>query len=881
MKKAVIFFICALFANAAFAGSSIRVEAPNVVGLDEQFNVTFIIEGDERPSEFSWEPGGDFKLVWGPQKGSSTSISIINGKRTRSSQHTYTYILAPKRTGAFSLSSAIAEVGGEVITTGAIKIEVVSNGGSSSSQSSSRSSGGEASSGSEQVSPSGDISREDLFMQFSLSRKHAVIGEPITAVLKLYQRVNIAGFEGAKFPTFNGFWSQETERPSNIEFTRESLNDKIYNTAVLRRYVLIPQRAGDLVIDPAELVCLLNVRVRPKGGSSIFDGFFDDDYTTVRKRITTPSVTVKVKPLPSGAPSSFGGGVGQFSIKAGLDKDSLKTHEAASLVVTISGKGNVSLLEAPKVSFPPGLEVYDTKSKESVDKNTGGTAGSKIFEYPLIPRSHGDFTVGPIEYSYYDVHSGKYVTLKTAPLYLHVQKGNEEADSPVLSSSPSPSVRKGVKNLGEDIRFIVTRKPSLRSGAGFFVGTPMFYIIALLSILSALLYWFASKRVAARRADVAGTKNRKATKMALRRLQQAEDFLKKDLYTAFYEELHKALLGFISDKLNMGMEELSKDNIAGQLRDGGVPKELADRFVAILDACEYSRYSPDSGNKAMAEHYADAVETISSIDINMKGNKKGHAPKILAVLSSFILMSHAVSAAEDTFIRDSLWNAGVEAYSSGQWQEAVSSWNSLIVSGIEETALYYNIGNAYFKSGEYPKAVLNYERALKINPSASDLRYNLDFVRTLLQDKIEEVPDFILVSWSRRLSYMLSSDTWAVIALIFFIITLSMALLFLLSSSSAGKRAGFYTALASLLICALSFGFAKSQQRDYMKADSAIIMRPVTAVKSSPSSESSKDLFILHEGTKVRVLDTVGEWMNVELADGRQGWILSKELEMI
>lgn len=879
MKRFFIFFICSVMANLAIGRNSIRVEAPNVVGLDEQFNITFIIEGEDRPSDFTWEPGGDFQLVWGPQKGTSTSISIINGKRTRSSQHTYTYILTPKRTGSFSLQPATVEVGGEIMTSREINIEVVSNGSSSSRPSSAESDeGSSASQGG--VLPSGEISREDLFMRFSLSRKDAVIGEPVTAVLKLYQRVDIAGFEGAKFPTFNGFWSQETEAPTNIEFSRESINDKIYNTAVLRKYVLIPQRAGKLIIEPAELVCLLNIRTRARAGASIFDGFFDDGYTTVRKRITTPSVTVNVTPLPSGSPASFGGGVGSFTINASLSKDSLKTHEATSLIVTIAGKGNVSLLEAPKLSFPPDIEAYDTKSTENVDKSTGGISGSKTFEYPLIPRSHGDFTIGPIEYSYYDVNAGKYVTLKTGPLYLKVKKGADEKNAPSLSSPSSPSIRKGVKNLGEDIRFIVTRRPSLPSGVKFFTGSLLFYLIALLSLISSAVCWFVFRKMAARRADVAGTKNRKATKMAMRRLQQAGDFLKKDLYTAFYEELHKALLGFISDKLNLGMEELNKDNISGQLRDGGVPKELAEKFVSLIDACEYSRYSPDSGNEAMAEHYSAAVEVISSIDMSMK-NKKGASFKVLALLSSLILMSHTLSAAEDNFIRDSLWNAGVEAYSSGHWSEAASSWNSLIVSGIESPSLYYNLGNACFKSGDYPKAVLNYERALKIDPSASDVRYNLNFVRTLLQDKIEEVPEFILVSWIRELSYLLSSNVWAIISLIFFIFALAMSLLFLLSSLSSNKRIGFYAGLASLLICAMSFGFAKSQERDYIKADSAIVMKPVVAVKSSPSSESSKDLFILHEGTKLKILDTIGQWRNIELADGRQGWMLSEEMEII
>ena len=232
--------------------------------------------------------------------------------------------------------------------------------------------------------------------------------------------MNIAGFEGANFPTFNGFWSQELAAPTNIEFARETYEGQIYNGALLRKFVLIPQQAGRLTIEPAELVCLVNVRVS-SGGSSIFDGFFDD-YRTVRQKVTSKPVEINVSSLPAGAPASFAGGVGEFSISAKLSKDVIKTHEAASLLVTVSGRGNVSLLEAPKVNFPPDMEVYDTKTSDKVDK--GGMSGSKTYEFPFIPRSYGEFEIEPISYTYYDVNAKKYVTLQTQPLAITVEKGN-------------------------------------------------------------------------------------------------------------------------------------------------------------------------------------------------------------------------------------------------------------------------------------------------------------------------------------------------------------------------------------------------------------------------------------------------------------------------
>ena len=877
MKK--LFCIVAFLLTAIFQMSAqnvIRVEAPDVVAVNEQFNVTFIIEGEKSPSDFQWSSGDDFQLVWGPQKGSSSSIQIINGKRSSSHQTTFTYILIPKATGTFQLPAATAMLSGDRISSTQASIQVVSDGASSSR--SSGQNGGKSSGGGQTSSTgSGEISSNDLFMRLSLSRTEVVIGEPITATLKIYQRANVVGFENAKFPTFNGFWSQETYVPNNIEFKRESLDDKIYNTAVLRTYVLIPQQSGTITIDPAELVCLVNIRTAPSTSNSLFDSFFQDEYRTIRKRVTTPAVKVKVNPLPAGQPASFGGGVGNFGISARLTTDNLKTHDAASLVITVSGRGNVALLEEPKVNFPPDFEVYDTKTTENTDKSNGGTSGSKSFEYPFIPRSHGDFTIDPVEYSYYDVNAGKYVTLRTEPLHVKVAKGKGGDSTPVTTVN-SGVERKDVKSLADDIRFIFTGKPGLSGSGSFFVGSVFFWILLALMILGATSVYLAFRKVAAMRADVAGTKNRRATKMAQKRLKLAGEYLDKNLYTAFYEELHKALIGFVSDKLNMDMSEISKDNIASALTDGGVSEEQTKAFTDLLDACEFARYSPDGGNEAMRSHYDAALKVISSIDSGLKTGGKS-LRKVVTVVT--LLLSLGASMNIQAKDLDSLWTAGVQAYTDGKFSDASAAWTSIEESGQKSAKLYYNLGNAWFKQGNYPKAILNYERALRLDPSYSDARYNLEFTSNFVQDKIEPVPEFILKSVARKVCYVMGSNAWAVIFLVLLAAALVMGLLFLLGSSVGKRRAGFYCGIVLLLLSAGALSFSIWQKSDSVKTDTAIVMSPVSSVKSSPSSGSSKDLFVIHEGTKVTILDEVGSWKNIALADGRQGWITSNELEVI
>ena len=867
MRKLFLTAFLVLSALVMTAQTSIQVQTHKVVAEDERFNVTFVIDGNVKVSEFSWDPGSDFQLLWGPQRGHSSSIQIINGKTTKSVQTTFSYVLRPLKAGRFSLPSARANVDGKELVSSSESIEVVSQ------QAQSRQQNPSSSSQSQTQQPKATQQRtgEDIILTLNLSRTNVVVGEPITATIMLYTRADIAGFESAQFPDFNGFWSQEQDSPTNIEFSRATYNGQIYNAALLKKYMLIPQQTGALTISPAEIVCLVNVRTAPSG-NSIFDGFFDS-VTTVRQKVVSKAVKVNVSALPKGAPESFGGGVGEFTISAKMSKDSLKTHEAASLIVTVSGKGNISLIQAPDVKLPPDMEAYDTKTSDRVDKS--GYSGSKRYEYPFIPRSWGDFVIPPVKYSYYDVKAGKYVTLQTDSIAFNVARGADVPGAGTVISAPS---QKDVKSLGTDIRYINVKNSQLSAKGVFFVGSALFWVLTALIVLLAVLCWAAFRKIAARRADVAGAKNRKATKMAMKRLRLAGTFLRQNLYTAFYEELHKALLGFMSDKLNVPVAELSKERIAEILSEGGVPASLIDSFVGLIDACEFARYSPSAGNEAMTAHYEAALDVISSVDSNMKTSKTVSKGKTL-MLTLLLMIPIASSAAEN--YPDSLWNAANEAYAQERWEDAVNDYTAIAEASMESAPLWCNLGSAWYKSGNLGKAILCYERALKLDPSYEDARYNLELLNAMKFDRLESVPELILATWMKNLGRTLDSDSWAVCFLVFLVLTLAMVLLFILGSSATSRRAGFFTGVVCLLLAVASLSFSLWQKNEYMKADKAIIMKPVSSVKSSPSGDSAKDLFVLHEGTKVQVLDNVGGWSNIELSDGRQGWLPSSDIEII
>ena len=843
-----------LAATRVFGQSSIAVEVPRAVAVDEQFNVTFTVNG-EKPSSFEWAPSSDFKLVWGPQQGSSTSISMVNGKTTRTTTSSYTYVLMPTREGEFTIPAATAKVKGSTITSKPQTIKVAKGGASSASST-------------PNSSNAYSISSEDIFLRMEVSRRNVVLGEPITAKIKLYERVGVAGFEDVHFPSFDGFWNQVLESPTNVEFQRETVGDQIYNVALLRSFTLIPQRAGDLEIDPAEIVCLVRVRNRRASTGSIFDSFFQDEYTSVRKRLTTKPVTIHVGSLPQPQPESFCGGVGKFSVSSFLAKDSLSVHDASSLTVIVKGKGNLSLVEAPKVKFPADFEKYDVKITDKGD--------SRVFEYPFIPRYHGDFVIGPVEFSYYDTASGQYVTLTGEELPLKVARveGMESA-GPSQGQQFVGVAGRDVRNLGTDIRYIFTGKPGLHRAGHFFVFSPLFCLLAALLVLAGVAFLLAFRRAAERRADLAGQRRRGASKMARKRLSKAGEYMNHDLRTAYYEELHKALLGFVADKLGMDASEQDRQTISERLVAEGACEADAAAFVELLEVCEYARYSPDSTSDAMKTSYEKALRTVSALDDSL-GRRKGGRGGAAAIVAALMMLIPSVADAQT----DSLWRYGVDAYAAGQWDEAKRGWELIAEDGQVSAQLCYNLGCAYFKSGDVAHSILWFERALKLDPSYSDAKANLEYAESFTQDRIDSVPEFFLVKWVRGLRNSLSSDGWAVAFLVLLGCFMAMLVLFLLSRG-APRVVGFFAGLLFLMMASGSLGFSIASRAQSLDHSRLVVVSPVSVVRSAPDENSGTDLFVLHEGSRAKMLDEVGLWTKIELSDGRQGWIRKSDFEII
>ncbi len=594
--RGVIFLMILFGASGLYANSSsieVSLDAPRVVSLDEQFRVVYSVNSS--PDSFITPDFVGFNVLAGPSTSTRSSVQIINGQRTESFQYSYTFILQAKAVGKYTIPSASAVVKGKNYSSNSKSIEVVAA----------------STDKSESNSGVGDISNEDIFLKLELNKSKAVIGEPILATIKLYTRVPISGFEDVRFPSFDGFWSQEVETPQNIEFVRESVDGRIYDAALIRKYVLFPQKSGQLSIEPSEIVTMLRVRSQRSSTRSLIDDFFDS-YQTVRKRVISRRGAVMVSTLPSGAPMSFMGAVGQFDISAKLSSSNVSVNEALTLSVTISGWGNMNMIEAPQFEIPSGIESYQTKTDDKTAKGVKGYSGSKVFETPIIPRAPGEYIIPKLSFSYFDISKREYVTISTNPLELVVSgsvNDTSRGEGGFLSVN-----RQGVRTLAEDIRFIKSDFNLWKSKGYFFIGSVFFYIFILIILLCFIILDRYLSKLKARKSDVVGIKNRRANKVAKQRLKKSRELLIQKRVSEFYEELYRALIGYVSDKYNIPFSDLSKEKLHEILSNRNIDENLIISIIDIMERCEMARFAPVSDVDNIESIYNLAVDLISNLE---------------------------------------------------------------------------------------------------------------------------------------------------------------------------------------------------------------------------------------------------------------------------
>ena len=606
MKKVLLFLITIIITLNSWADGNrtFTTMAPDVVVNGDQFRLTFTVN-TQKVKEFRAPNITDFDVLMGPTRSTQSSTQIINGKVSSSQSVTFTYILMANKEGTFTIPGASVLADGESLTSNSVTIKVLPPDKGSSGN------GGQAAAASS-AAASGKISSSDLFITATASKTNVYEQEAVLLTYKVYTLVDLRSLRG-DMPDMKDFHTQEIDLPRQKQFTLEHYHGRNDNTTVWSQYVLFPQRSGKLEVPSITFEGEVAQHIE---SIDPFDAFFNGTsaLSTVRKNIVTPKVVINVKELPDGKPANFSGGVGSFTMSSSISGQNVKTNDAVTIKLVVSGTGNMKLMDVPEVKFPQDFEVYDPKIDNKFNLTREGLSGSKVIEYLAIPRHAGDFTIPPVEFSYFDVKANAYKTLKSEAYKLKVEKGEGNAEQVIADFTN----KEDLKILASDIRYIKTGKTDLKKKQDFFFGSMSYWLGYIIPLLIFVVTMLIYRKQVAENANVAKVRTKKANKVAVKRLKYAGKLLAANKRDEFYDELLKALWGYTSDKLSIPVAELSKDNIEEKLASRQVSPELIKEFVDILNDAEFARYAPGDASAAMDKEYQAAMDVISKMENSIK-----------------------------------------------------------------------------------------------------------------------------------------------------------------------------------------------------------------------------------------------------------------------
>lgn len=862
MKR--LFLIVTLFHLylAASLSQTLTGSAPSQVAVGEQFRLTYKVN-TQNVSDFRAGSIPDaFEILMGPSTSTESSFQMVNGHTSSSSSVTYTYIVVATKNGTFTIPPARVSVGGNQIHSNALKIQV-----SGHAQNGTRGSQHQQSSADPQVRAAGSpISNSDLFIKVSANKHRVHEQEPVLLTYKVYTLVGLTQLEG-KMPDLKGFHTQEIPLPQQKSFKIENINGRPYRTVTWSQYVMFPQITGKLQVPD---ITFNGIVVQENRNVDPFEAFFNggSGYVEVKKQIKAPGITIQVDPLPT-RPANFSGGVGKFNISAQLNKTETKANDPVSLRVIVSGIGNLKLIKEPVVNFPKDFDRYDAKLTDKTKLTVNGVEGSMVYDFLAVPRHQGKYEIPPVEYTYYDTSSSQYKTIRTQGFVLDVAKGSGN------TYAESFTGKEDLKLLNKDIRFIKTGSVRQHAVDDFFFGSTSYWAsLGILVLLFVSLFTVFRQR-AIENANIGKKRAGKANKVATKRLKKSSRLMKDNKPDEFYDEVLRALWGYVGDKLSIPVEQLSHDNISQRLQERQVSEEVVNLFISALDECEFERYAPGDPKGNMNKVYEKAITAIEKIEEEMKKKRSSRADRpalLLFILTVFLLTPSSVGAITKA--------EADSAYMQGQYQEAIKDYEALLQKGVS-SELYYNMANAYYRTDDITRAILNYERALLLSPGDADIRFNLQMARSKTVDKITPETEMFFVTWYRSLVNLMSVDAWGRTALIALALAIVLSLFYLFSEHVWLRKIGFFGTLILMVVFLISNIFGFEQKQALVRRTGAIVVAPAVTVKSTPARQGT-DLFILHEGTKVDIIDDgMQEWKEIRIADGKQGWVENKQIEMI
>lgn len=607
MIRKIKILLILLFVGYGAMADNVRftMEGPEAVAVGDQFRLSFTL--NESGSDLQLPDLSNFDLLMGPSTSQSSSFQMINGKTTQSTSFSYIFVLRAKKEGKFTVRPASIKVDGKTYESNSMEIQVV-KGQPQKQQSSAAQQGSQA----QEATPTGNISKDDLFVRLILDKTNASKGEQILATVKLYisQNVPLNGFDEVKLPSYEGFWTKEIDVPQQVNFTREVYNGKIYQVGILKKTILFPQQTGTIKIDPFEITCLVRQKVRQQQG--FFDDFFDN-YRVMKAKVVSDPITMNVKDLPN-QPANFSGAVGNFSFNGSLDKTDIKSNEAVTLKLTVTGSGNLALINPPKIELPQDFEAYEPKTTERTVANDNGLSGSISFEYLFIPRFAGNFTIPAIEFVFFNPSSRQYETRSTQAFRLNVQKGSDDQNASVMNSYS----KEGVTMIGKDIRFIKQNESNLQPKGSSFYGTLGFYSVYAISMLAFAVVFVVNRKRIKESADFALVRNKRANKVAFKRLKVAAGHMKNNQSEQFYESVIKALWGYLSDKLSIPVADLNRERASAILLKRGIDQKIVNELMRLIDDCEFARFAPAAFSGTMKEIYDGAAKVMGIFEKQIK-----------------------------------------------------------------------------------------------------------------------------------------------------------------------------------------------------------------------------------------------------------------------
>ena len=575
--------------------------APSTAIMDQPFQLVYTVNANGR--DLRAPNIANFDVLAGPFESHSSSMQIINGKTSSSVSVSYTYTLQAQKTGTFTIPSASLIVGGQKYTSNGVSIKVLP-----ADANPPKSRGGSASSGNSQ-----SVGKESLFIRTNVSKTNVHEQEAVLVTYKLYTLADVVQCVNRKVPDFNGFMKQDLDQSPNKQFSYENFNGHNYGTVVLYQVLLYPQHAGTIKIDKA--VFEAGVRVQNHtSGNSIFDNFFDS-YSNVSKIITAPAVSINVTALPGNKPASFSGAVGRFSMNSSITSQNVKANDAVTIKVNIVGEGNMKLIKNPDIKFPDGFELYDPKVTNNFKTTPSGVSGTKTIEYLFIPRHNGAFEIPSAEFSYFDIQDRTYKTLRTPAYHLQVQKGSSGDNSTVINNYVD---KEDVRQIGNDIRYIETNNFELSKDDNLLFGSVNSWLMFVIPLLISMFLFIFFRKQAKDNSDISLVKNKKANKVAQKRLKLAQKLLSEGNKEKFYEEVLKAVWTYLSDKLSIPVASLTKEHVQLELSAHGIDETLIEAIFQNLNTCEFARYAPNSGQQEMGNLYDDTIKAISNIEENFK-----------------------------------------------------------------------------------------------------------------------------------------------------------------------------------------------------------------------------------------------------------------------